>query len=77
MPIQFRPVDFELITGNLDLQEFNKRVRKKLEEGWVLHGDTKFVYGSSGFSYAQAVARLDAVNVNLPGVPGGNILVPQ
>lgn len=57
-------------------EQISRDVTALMEKGWVPHGDTKFVYGSSGFSYAQAMVKIEPVNVNVPGA-GGNILVPQ
>ena len=77
MPIQLRPVEYQVVTAN-DAKEMSRRVTELLEKGYVPHFDLKANLASSSTQYVQAMVRLDAVNVNIPQVhPGGGILVPQ
>ena len=77
MPAQIRPTEFELVVSQ-ERTELNKKVNDLLGRGWVPHGDTKITWGSSAFTYTQAMVKLEVVNVNVPGIQGaGGILVPQ
>jgi len=79
MATQIKPVKYELVASNAAAVVID-RVNVLLTEGWVPHGTTTVtVAPTSGLVYAQAMVKLEIVNVNVPNEPvrGQSIITPQ
>jgi hypothetical protein len=77
MAMQFRVTEYKLVSTQ-GVSELDETVNRLLARGWVPHGDTKVVYGSAQLTYAQAMVKVEAINVNVnQPTQGSSILVPQ
>ena len=67
------------IVSNTELDAFQNELNRLLtgRDPWTLHGDLKVIWGSSQFTYVQAVVRLEPME--MPGMgqvmPGGVPLI--
>ena len=78
MAAQIRPVKYELVVAD-SADELSTGVNRLISLGWVPHGDTKTTSTTCGVLHAQAMIKLEIVDVGAPIQPvrGSNIIVPQ
>lgn len=73
VPVQPMPVDYHLATGKTT-EELMAKVTPKLQDGWVLHGET-FHCEPEGF--CQAIVKIELRAIKMPRTPASDIVVPQ
>lgn len=79
--IQLRPVELDVISV-ATAEEMQNEVNKRLQKGYLFHGDMKVVYvpdtGASPITFVQAMVRVEPVAVPMPRQQrDSGIVIPQ